>query len=132
MRYNSNKLKKQSFHVNMYRIAALILIVACSQFSLAQIGMGQWRMHISPKKAVAVTQGNGAVYAALTNGLLEYDLSAGEITIPELNMKEPLRNSFDDFISKITNKNYISYIDNSKISIKTTELLEKINDRIVS
>lgn len=60
------------------------------------------------------------------------NLSAGEITIPELNMKEPLRNSFDDFISKITNKNYISYIDNSKISIKTTELLEKINDRIVS
>lgn len=80
MRCNSNKLKKQSFHVNMYRIAALILIVACSQFSLAQIGMAQWRMHISPKKAVAVAQGNGAVYAALTKGLLEYDLSAGEIT----------------------------------------------------
>lgn len=60
------------------------------------------------------------------------NLSAGEITIPELNMKEPLRSSFNDFISKIINKNYISHIDNSKISIKTTELLEKINDTIVS
>ena len=40
------------------------------------------------------------------------NLSADDITIPDLNMTEPLRNSFNDFISKITNKNYISKINN--------------------
>ena len=47
------------------------------------------------------------------------NLSAGDITIPDLNMTEPLRNSFNDFISKITNKNYISKINNTEITLKT-------------
>ena len=60
------------------------------------------------------------------------NLSAGDITIPDLNMTEPLRNSFNDFISKITNKNYISKINNTEITLKTSELHEKINNNIES
>ena len=60
------------------------------------------------------------------------NLSAGDITIPDLNMTEPLRNSFNDFISKITNKNYISKINNTEITLKTSELLETINNNIES
>jgi hypothetical protein len=48
----------------------LSLIVSSSAFS--QIGMGQWRLHVPNRNAVDVDGGNGVVYAAFTNGLLEY------------------------------------------------------------
>jgi ligand-binding sensor domain-containing protein len=55
-------------------------LLCFSCLSFGQVGMGEWRMHISPKKAISITHGNGAVYVGLTQGLLEYDLAAGEIT----------------------------------------------------
>lgn len=46
--------------------------------SNAQIGMGQWRMHIPASEAIDVAAGNGLVMTALTSGVLEYDIAAGE------------------------------------------------------
>ena len=48
---------------------------------VSQVGMGEWRMHISPNRGQGVVEANGAVYAALENGLVEYDVSAGETSV---------------------------------------------------
>ncbi|MGM0478251.1 MAG: hypothetical protein ACQERC_03430 [Bacteroidota bacterium] len=65
----------------MKSIWIVFLMIALSAYSRAQIGMGQWKMHISPYQAIDVAQGNNAVYAILSRGMLEYDLSAGEKSI---------------------------------------------------
>jgi len=44
----------------------------------AQIGMGQWRMHVPASEAIDLAVGNGYVMAALTSGVLEYDIAASE------------------------------------------------------
>jgi hypothetical protein len=49
--------------------------------SFTQIGMGEWRMHISPYTGQEVASGNNAVYISLQSGLLEYDLEFGEKTL---------------------------------------------------
>lgn len=58
-----------------------LLLILPFNFVLSQVGMGEWRMHISPNKAIDVAHGDGAVYAILSRGLLEYDLTAGEQTL---------------------------------------------------
>ncbi|MFO0495359.1 MAG: two-component regulator propeller domain-containing protein [Flavobacteriia bacterium] len=45
---------------------------------VAQIGTGQWRLHVPTSKAVDVVAGNGLIYAAYENGLVEYDPEAKE------------------------------------------------------
>ena len=47
----------------------------------AQVGMGQWRMHISPFTGQDIVTANDAVYISLNSGLLEYDLEFGEKTL---------------------------------------------------
>ena len=46
--------------------------------SFAQIGTGQWRMHIPNSKAIDIAAGNGFAVAALTSGVISYDIAAGE------------------------------------------------------
>jgi hypothetical protein len=50
-------------------------------FSQAQIGTGQWRLHVSPTNTIDVAAGNGLVVAAFPSGLVEYDIAAGESTL---------------------------------------------------
>ena len=49
-----------------------LFIILFSLFSIvqlhAQIGMGQWRMHVPASQAVDVAVGNGYVMAALSSG----------------------------------------------------------------
>jgi hypothetical protein len=59
----------------------LFLLTWCSTLTFSQVGMGKWRMHISPLDAVDVVEGNSTVYAALSKGLLEYDVQSGEQTL---------------------------------------------------
>lgn len=54
--------------------SAFILVVSAN----AQIGMGQWRMHVPASQAIDVAVGNGYVMTALTSGVLEYDIAAAE------------------------------------------------------
>lgn len=49
--------------------------------SQAQIGTGQWRLHVSPTNTIDVAAGNGLVLAAFPSGVVEYDLEAGESTL---------------------------------------------------
>lgn len=55
-----------------------LLLSGFSLSSIAQIGMGQWRMHIPNSKAIDIAYGNGLIIAALSNGVISYDVAAGE------------------------------------------------------
>lgn len=58
-----------------------IIFLSFMTHANAQVGMGEWRMHISPNQAIDVVEGDGAIYAILSRGLLEYDLTQGEQTL---------------------------------------------------
>jgi hypothetical protein len=59
----------------------LITLLGISSLAFNQVGMGKWRMHISPYEAIDVVKGNNTVYAALSRGLMEYDIESGEQTL---------------------------------------------------
>lgn len=60
----------------------LIFFLSFLSFQLtAQIGTGQWRLHVPARKSIDVVTGDGIVYAAFENGLQEYDVSEGESSI---------------------------------------------------
>src|SRR5690554_2202754 len=65
----------------MRKIGTLIIALSFSLTGFTQLGMGEWRMHISPNSAIDVVGGKGAVYAIMENGMLEYDLEEGEKSI---------------------------------------------------
>lgn len=51
-------------------------------FSLcAQVGTGEWRLHVPNKKAIDVVIQDNLVFAAFGNGLLEYDTDASESSL---------------------------------------------------
>lgn len=62
----------------MKKFGILIITLSISILNFAQVGMDQWRMHISPNKALDVVKGDAAIFAIMENGLLEYNLEAGE------------------------------------------------------
>lgn len=51
----------------------------CSVAVTAQIGTGQWRLHISPTEPLDVAAGNGTVYIAFPSGMVEYDVESSEV-----------------------------------------------------
>ena len=53
-------------------------------FSLAQIGTGQWRMHVATSKATDVAAGNGLVMTTVGSGLVQYDHAAGESKVYDM------------------------------------------------
>lgn len=44
----------------------------------AQIGTGEWRLHVPARKAIDVAAGNGIVYTAFESGILEYNVTDDE------------------------------------------------------
>lgn len=65
----------------MRKIGTLLIALSIVSAGFTQIGMGEWRMHISPNSAIDIVEGDNAVYAIMQNGLLEHDLEAGEQTV---------------------------------------------------
>lgn len=63
------------------RNALLIASIVFSSSAFSQLGMGQWRMHVSAAQAIDVAYGNGLAIAALKTGVIEYDEAAGESKI---------------------------------------------------
>lgn len=63
------------------RSLLLVVLLALSTSSFAQLGTGQWRMHVAAAQAVDVAYGDGLALAALKTGVLEYDEAAGETKI---------------------------------------------------
>lgn len=59
----------------------LVVLMGLSAPTFAQLGMGQWRMHVSASQAIDVAYGDGLAMAALKTGVIEYDEAAGETKI---------------------------------------------------
>ncbi|MFK7786942.1 MAG: hypothetical protein AB8B56_17605 [Crocinitomicaceae bacterium] len=54
------------------------LLVSFSSF--AQVGTGEWRLHIPAKRALDVVKTSDKVFTAFTNGVSEYNVSASELS----------------------------------------------------
>lgn len=59
----------------------LVGLIALSSSAFAQLGTGQWRMHVAAAQAIDVAYGDGLALAALKTGVIEYDEAAGETKI---------------------------------------------------
>ena len=101
----------------------LITFFSCGILSIAtaQVGTGQWRLHVPSKNAHDVVAFNNRVYAAYVNGVSEYDFASGETTIWDA------VNSLSDIsvscLGKYSNSLWIGY-DNGNI--------DKISDNRVT
>ncbi len=60
------------------RFIAFFCSLLSFSVSLAQIGTGQWRLHVPSRSAIDVIHNNEKVYAVFSDGLLEYDPGSGE------------------------------------------------------
>jgi len=65
----------------MLKMRFFILTFLLSLQSFAQIGTGQWRLHVANRKAIDIAKSNGSIFTAFENGLLEYDIDANETSI---------------------------------------------------
>jgi len=56
----------------------IIFAFLLSFSSIAQIGTGQWRLHVSNTPSVDVALAENIVYTAFESGMMEYDISTGD------------------------------------------------------
>ena len=47
----------------------------------AQIGTGEWRLHVPNISGIDVVVGENVVYTAFENGLMEYDIATSEVSL---------------------------------------------------
>lgn len=59
----------------------LFIFLLTIKVATAQIGMGQWRLHVPAKSAHDVVAFNNEVFTAYENGVSQYDFSSKEITL---------------------------------------------------
>jgi hypothetical protein len=79
----SNNFEEYALYIktNFMRSLLLLVLVSLSASVFAQLGTGQWRMHVAAAQAVDVAYGEGLALAALKTGVIEYDPAAGESKI---------------------------------------------------
>lgn len=65
----------------MKQIVTIFIMLFGATFLNAQLGVGEWRMHVSPYSTHNLIQAKGAIYVALEKGILEYEVSTGERTL---------------------------------------------------
>jgi hypothetical protein len=65
----------------MNKLCFFLLLGLMNIKVLAQIGTGQWRLHVPNKKCIDVVATDQSVFAAFENGLLEYDFNASETSL---------------------------------------------------
>jgi len=65
----------------MIKIGTLFITLILTSFGFSQLGMGEWKMYISPNSAIDVVKGKDAIYAIMENGLLEHDIETSEQTV---------------------------------------------------
>jgi len=63
------------------RLLITLFVIGLIHTATAQVGTGQWRLHVPSKNAHDVVAFNNRVYAAYVNGVSEYDFASGETTI---------------------------------------------------
>lgn len=67
--------------ISMLRTYFLICSLSLMTWmTYSQIGMGQWRLHIPAGKATDIAVCDGRMYAAYTNGVVEYDPASSELS----------------------------------------------------
>ena len=59
----------------------LISFVLFSTHIFAQIGTGQWRLHVPARQGIDVAAVDGKIYTAFRNGVSEYDITSKEVTL---------------------------------------------------
>ena len=47
----------------------------------SQVGTSEWRLHVPNRKCIDVVKGNGIIFSAYDKGIVEYDLSSGELSL---------------------------------------------------
>ncbi len=106
----------------------------------AQIGTGQWRLHVSPTRTLDVATGNGLVMAAFPSGLVEYDIEAGESTLwTDVNFLSDVNLSALHF-DPISNAFWVGYAngnidkikDNAVINLPALKLASVLGDRNIN
>lgn len=65
----------------MKQIITIIFLLFGAVNLNAQLGVEEWRMHVSPYSTQDLMYANGAVYVVLEKGILEYEISTGERTL---------------------------------------------------
>lgn len=63
------------------RLLIYLFLIGLSQTVNAQIGTGQWRLHVPSKSAHDVVAFDDRIYAAFVSGVSEYDIASGEVTL---------------------------------------------------
>lgn len=64
------------------KIIILFLLILSTIFSgNAQIGTGQWRLHVPNKQALDIVADGNVLFTAFATGLMEYDIDAKEISM---------------------------------------------------
>lgn len=63
----------------MKKLLAVLLLLICANVQ-AQIGVGQWRLHIPANQTSDVVSCNNLIYTAYENGLSEYDPESNELS----------------------------------------------------
>jgi hypothetical protein len=64
--------------MNKMIVRLILIFLFFTEVVFAQIGTGEWRVHVPNKKALDITLSNNQLYCAYENGLFEYDSEAGE------------------------------------------------------
>lgn len=62
----------------MFRFLFIPIILFSTSIGFAQIGTGQWQMHIPARKAIDLAVGDNIILTALESGLVEYDTKENE------------------------------------------------------
>ena len=65
----------------MNKLCVFLLLGILNLNVNAQIGTGQWRLHVPNKTCIDVVANDHGVFAAFENGLLEYDINASETSL---------------------------------------------------
>lgn len=65
----------------MFKMRFLFLTLLISIQSFAQVGTGQWRLHVPNKKALDVVQSGNSIFTAFENGLFEYSIDDAETSL---------------------------------------------------
>lgn len=58
-----------------------LFLTLFSFYCSAQIGMGEWRLHVPNKNALDVVSQGSSIFTAFESGVMEYDTDAGEVSI---------------------------------------------------
>lgn len=123
----------------MKKIFLLYVLFVCSNVSWSQSDIHQWKYYVNSSKVIDIAYFNNQVYAALENGVYQYDENSNEPTLwsPSSYLSDIYVNKI--FTEKITGSCWIGYkngnidfINGSTVSnIPFLKMSEKLGDKSI-